>query len=173
MFFCFCFLQNKVSAAQILNDNIAGEKSNYVKLLEEEREASLQNKARVTADSFAFCFINCPWDEQSCQKYETWPIIISEFWLTVVFSLTDWKIGEIEWKPEAQPKKGSGSSCQGTNHCKTFYMIKSKLLFQFLLKKRSFFTEYHPPGWGQDSGRCSKRSTQMSWERSCSTEGGK
>lgn len=47
-------LQSKVSAAQVLNDNMVEEKSNYMKLLEEEREAALQNKARVNALYFLF-----------------------------------------------------------------------------------------------------------------------
>lgn len=47
-------MKSKVSAAQVVNNNMAEEKSNYIKLLEEEREASLQNKARVTASYFLF-----------------------------------------------------------------------------------------------------------------------
>lgn len=54
--FFITILKSKVSAAQVLNDNMVEEKSNYIKLLEEEREASLQNKARVTALCFFFLF---------------------------------------------------------------------------------------------------------------------
>lgn len=43
---------------------MAEEKSNYIKLLEEEREASLQKKARVTTSYFVFFFcLNSPMGE--------------------------------------------------------------------------------------------------------------
>lgn len=62
--FFTAILKSKVSAAQVLNDNMAEEKSNYIKLLEDEREASLQKKARVTTSYFVLYFVlTPPWEK--------------------------------------------------------------------------------------------------------------
>lgn len=114
--FCATFfttiLKSKVAAAQVLNDNMAEEKSNYIQLLEEERDASLQNKARVTASFFLFLFllVLMPlWDNEVAQS----STFSQNFDTLQCFHITDRKAREIERELKAESKKDSGSTCQG------------------------------------------------------------
>lgn len=142
------FLQNKVLDAQTLNDSMAEEKNKYAKLLEEERKTSLQNKARVTLIFCASCYnINCRLRFMMRNGFFN----RSRNWRSQMRSCSS---------AEKRPRKLllRYKSLQNLLYIARLHGDH----FSFSLQLYLFSTDYCPPGWGQDSGRCQKRSTQMS-----------
>lgn len=123
---------------------MAEEKSSYIKLLEEEREASLQNKARVTDSTFCFFFLSsCPSGRDEILQSSRF----SQHYDTVqCFLITDRKAGEIQREPEAEQEKDPGSTCQGMEKKKQFCDNVSIISPRQFLEKSCVFSRA-PSSW--------------------------
>lgn len=149
-------LQSKVFDAQTLNDSIAEEKNQYAKLLEEERETCLQNKARVTVQYFVL-------------PVRT-PAVSSDPMMQNCFfdRLKNWRS---QMRSCSSAKR---SSRKLSLRCKALQNLPQNdmafVVWASFYQQCLFSTDYSPPGRGQDPRRCPKRSTQMSGKGLCSTK---